>query len=154
MSKRWDKGEIDIKFKKYRDSFLLYLIFVIFIITEIFDDFLDYTLKGPSMIHSILQLSLFIILFIIVSKLFSIFYKQKISRLIPEELMDILKIIKEAEIKGVLINQTGLRARLKITKPTLKKKLDNLTGLRYISFEVRGNHKYLILTQLGNSIIK
>ena len=98
----------------------MYLIFVIFIITEIFDEFLDYILEGPSVIHSVLQLSLFIILFIVVSKLFSIFYKQKINRLIPGELMEILKIIKKSEIKGVLINQTDLRYGLNITKPTLK----------------------------------
>ncbi len=133
---------------------MLYLVFVIFIITEIFDEFLDYTLKGPSILHSLLQLSLFIILFIVVSKLFSIFYKQKMNRLIPEELMGILKIIKDAEIKGVLINQTYLRAKLKITKPTLKKRLNHLMALHYIDFEVRGNHKYIILTELGESIIR
>ena len=130
------------------------MIFAIFIITEIFDEFLDYTLKGPSILHSVLQLSLFIILFIIVSNLFSIFYKRKINRLIPEELMEILKIIKESEIKGVLINQTDLRSRLKITKPTLKKRLGNLIALHYIGFEVSGNHKYLILTELGDSAIR
>ena len=133
---------------------MLYLIFVIFIITEVFDEFLDYALKGPSILHSILQLSLFIILFIIVSKLFSNFYKQKINRLIPEELMEILRIIKEAEMKGVLINQTELMSRLNITKPTLKKRSGNLIDLHYINFEVRGNHKYLILTELGDSIIR
>ena len=101
----------------------MYLIFVIFIITEIFDEFLDYTLNGPSILHSVLQLSMFILLFVIVSNLFSVVYKQKINRLIPEELMGLLKIIKESEIKGVLINQTDLRTRLKITKPTLKKRL-------------------------------
>ncbi|MCK5699116.1 MAG: winged helix-turn-helix transcriptional regulator [Candidatus Aenigmarchaeota archaeon] len=130
------------------------MIFVIFIITEIFDEFLDYTLRGPSIIHSVLQLSLFIILFFVVSKLFSNFYKQKINRLIPGELMQILRIIKEAEVKGVLINQTELMSRLKITKPTLKKRLGNLMDLHYVSFEVRGNHKYLILTELGDSIVK
>ncbi len=145
---------MEIIFKEGYERGLLYLVFVIFIITEIFDEFLDYTLRGPSIIHSVLQLSLFIILFIVVSKLFSIFYKQKINRLIPEELMEILKIIKESESKGVLINQTDLRARLKITKPTLKKRLGNLVDLHYISFEVRGNHKYLILTELGYSIVK
>lgn len=145
---------MEIIFKDGYERGLLSLIFVIFIITEVFDEFLDYTLKGPSFLHSVLQLSLFIILFIVVSKLFSILYKRKINRLIPEELMDILKIIKEAEMKGVLINQTDLRARLKITKPTLKKRLGNLIDLHYISFEVRGNHKYLILTELGDSIIK
>ena len=57
-------------------------------------------------------------------------------------------------MKGVLINQTDLMTRLKITKPTLKKRLGNLIDLHYISFEVRGNHKYLILTELGDSIIR
>ena len=130
------------------------MIFVIFIITEIFDEFLDYLLKGPSILHSILQLSLFIILFIIVSKIFSMFYKQKIDRLMPEESMEILKIVKEAELKGVLINQRNLMAKLKITKPTLKKRLDDLIDLHYINFEARGNHKYLILTRSGNSILR
>ncbi len=143
-----------IKFKNYSDRGLLYLVFVIFIITEIFDEFLDYMLKGSSVLHSMLQLSLFIILFIIISNLFSRFYRQKINRLIPEELMDILKVIKEAEIKGVLINQTNLMARLKITKPTVKKRLNHLIALHYIDFEIRGNHKYIILTALGDSIIK
>ena len=148
------KKVFHIKFKEYNDRGLLYLIFIIFIITEIFDDFLDYKLSGPSILHSILQLSLFIILFFIVSKLFSTFYKQKMSRLIPEELMDILRIIKEAETKGVLINQRSMRNKLNITKPTIKKRVNNLMELQYIFFEEKGNHKYIRITPLGNSIIK
>ena len=139
---------------KYSNRGLLYLVFVIFIITEVLDDFLDYTLKSPSILHSALQLSLFIILFFIVSNLFSKFYKQKISRLIPEELMNILKTIKEAETKGILIDQKDMRTKLNITKPTMKKRANNLVELQYISFEEKGNHKYIKLTQLGNSIIK
>ena len=54
-----NKKVLHIKLKKYTNHGLLYLVFVIFIITEIFDDFLDYTLKGPSMLHSILQIFLF-----------------------------------------------------------------------------------------------
>jgi len=76
------------------------------------------------------------------------------SRLIPEELMTILKIIKEAETKGILINQKDMRIKLNITKPTMKKRVNNLMELQYIFFEKKGNHKYIRLTQLGNSIIK
>ncbi len=142
-----------IRFKKHNEGSLLYMIFIIFIITELIDDFLDHILGMPSIFHSILQLLLFIILFYIVSKIFYIFYKRRINRLIPEELMNILKIIKEAEIKGILINQRNLRTRLNITKPTLKKKLDNLLDLQYIFFEEKGNNKYLKLTPLGDSIL-
>lgn len=145
---------LHIKFKKYNENVLLYLIFIIFIITEIVDDFLDHILKGPSMLHSIVQLLLFIILFYIASKLFYIFYKRRINKLIPGELMAILKIIKEAEIKGILINQKNIRTRLNITKPTLKKRVNSLIELQYIFFEEKGNHKYFRLTSLGNSIIK
>lgn len=68
--------------------------------------------------------------------------------------MAILKIIKEAEIKGILINQKNIRTRLNITKPTLKKRVNSLIELQYIFFEEKGNHKYFRLTSLGNSIIK
>ena len=129
------------------------MIFIIFIITELVDDFLDYMLGGSSIFHSILQLLLFIILFYIVSKLFYIFYKRRINKLIPKELMNILKIIKEAEVKGVLINQNNIRTRLNITKPTMKKRLDNLMDLQYIFFEEEGNNKYLKFTPLGDSIL-
>jgi len=144
---------IHIQFKKYNESSLLYVIFIIFIITELIDDFLDHILGMSSIFHSILQLLLFIMLFYIVSRLFYIFYKRRINRLIPEELMGILKIIKETEIKGILINQRNLRTRLSITKPTMKKRLDDLIDLQYIFFEEKGNHKYFKLTPLGDSII-
>ncbi len=144
---------LHIKFKKFNEKSLLYLIFITFIITELVDDFLDHIL-GSSIFHSIIQLFLFIILFYTASKLFHSFYKQKINKLIPEELMNILKIIKESEIKGVLINQKNLRKRLNITKPTMKKRLNNLMDLQYVFFEEEGNHKYLKLTHLGDSIIK
>jgi len=144
---------IHIQFKKYNESSLLYVIFIIFIITELIDDFLDHILGMSPIFHSILQLLLFIMLFYIVSRLFYIFYKRRINRLIPEELMGILKIIKETEIKGILINQRNLMTRLNITKPTMKKRLDDLIDLQYIFFEEKGNHKYFKLTPLGDSII-
>jgi len=75
------------------------------------------------------------------------------SSLIPNNLKLILEVIKDSEIKGVLINQTGLISKLKITKPTLKKRLESLLVLNYISIELKGNHKYIILTDKGNSIL-
>ncbi len=137
----------------YSKKSLLVILLLLFILTEIIDDVLDHLL-GNSIVHSFVQLFLFILLFFVVFKLFSLFYKQKISSLIPRNLKIILEIVKDFEIKGVLINQTDLMTKLKITKPTMKKRLENLLALDYISIKVKGNHKYVILTDKGNSILK
>jgi predicted transcriptional regulator len=136
-----------------KDWWLYLIILITFIVTEIFDDFLDHLL-GLSRLHSIIQLFVFLLLFFIVSTMFQRYYNKKINRLIPEDLMNILAVIKEYEVKGVLINQSKIRSKLNITKPTLKKRLDSLIELNYIFFEKDGNDKYLKLTSLGNSIIK
>lgn len=136
-----------------KDCWLYLIIFITFIVTEIFDDFLDHLL-GSSRLHSIIQLVIFLLLFFIVSAMFHRYYNNKINRMIPENLMSILVIIKEYEVKGILINQSKIRGSLNITKPTMKKRLDSLIELKYVFFEKEGNDKYIKLTQLGNSIIK
>ena len=73
--------------------------------------------------------------------------------MLPEELIDILRIIKNFENKGVLINQKKIATELNITKPTFKKRVDLLIELNYISFEEKGNNKYVKITSLGNSFI-
>lgn len=138
---------------KNQEYSLIYILLIIFFITEIIDDTLDHLL-GSSKIHSIIQLFLFIIIFYFTAKLFLGYYKRRINKLIPEELMSILKIIKEAEVKGVVVNQRESRTKLNITKPTLKKRIDNLISLNYVSFEKKGNNKYLKITPIGNSLLK
>ncbi len=138
---------------KYSKNTLLFSLLGLFILTEIIDDVLDHLL-GNSIVHSFVQLFLFILLLFVVFKLFSLFFKQKINSLIPNNLKRILEIIKDSEIKGVLINQTDLMLKLKITKPTMKKRLENLLVLDYVSIRVKGNHKYVVLTNKGNSILK
>ena len=75
------------------------------------------------------------------------------KKLIPEELMEILKIIKDAKHKGTLINRGKIGTKLNITKPTLKKRVDILLELHYITSKEKGNNRYLLLTDLGNSIM-
>ncbi len=75
------------------------------------------------------------------------------KKLIPNELMNILKIIDNSSKKGILINQRKMRELLNITKPTLKKRVDILLEFKYIIFEEQGNYRYLMLTELGKSII-
>jgi len=130
----------------------VYILLVIFVFTEIIDFSLDYWL-GNSLIHSILQLILFISLFIIISKLFLRYSNKRMKKLIPNELMNILKIIDNSSKKGILINQRKMRELLNITKPTLKKRVDILLEFKYIIFEEQGNYRYLMLTELGKSII-
>lgn len=137
--------------KSNNEKVVFYLLFVIFILTEIIDVFLDYKL-GDSLLHSLLQLFLFLSLFTFTYKIFLGYSKKKMNRLIPEELMNILKIIKNSEQKGILVNQRKMREMLKITKPTLKKRVDILIELQYLFFEERGNHKYFRITPLGHSL--
>jgi hypothetical protein len=138
----------ELRFEK--STFLILL--GIFIFTELIDFLLDSWL-GSSLLHSILQLFLFVFLFILISKIFIHYSKDKIKRLIPEELMNILRRIRESEDKGVMINQRKMRELLGITKPTLKKRIGALLEFDYIFFEEKGNHRYFRLTNLGNSII-
>ncbi|MCK5630436.1 MAG: hypothetical protein KAI26_07495 [Nanoarchaeota archaeon] len=132
---------------------ILFILFIIFVITELLDHFLDQIL-GISIIHSILQLFLFLILFLVVARIYLGYYRKGIKKLIPEELRRILEIIKESEVKGVIINLKSIRKVLEITKPTLKKRIDQLVYLNYISFEKKGNNKYIKITTLGNSFLK
>jgi hypothetical protein len=130
---------------------VIYILLIIFILTEVIDLLLDQSL-GNSVLHSVIQLILFLSLFVITYRLFVKYSSKKIKKLIPEELMKILEIIKNEKTKGILINQKRMRDTLDITKPTLKKRIDALIALQYISFEEKGNHRYFILTYLGDSI--
>ena len=136
---------------KNPEKFIIYILLVMFIITEIVDLVLDQAL-GNSILHSGLQLILFLFLFIFTYRLFIKYTNKKIRKLIPEDLMKMLKIIKNEKTKGILINQRKMMEMLEITKPTLKKRIDALIELQYISFEEKGNHRYFILTDLGDSI--
>ena len=131
---------------------IIYILLIIFIITEIIDFLLDHFL-GNSVLHSVLQLFLFLVLFIIIYEIFIRYSNKKIKKLIPEDLIEILKIIYNSKKKGALINQRKMREVLNITKPTLKKRVDALLELQYIFFEERGNHRYFRITPLGNSFI-
>lgn len=137
---------------KLKEKTIIYIILIVFILTELIDLLLDHIL-GNSIAHSILQLILFIILFLITYRLFQKYYSKKIKKILPEELIQILKIIKNEKIKGVMINQRKMRGILKITKPTLKKRVDALLELQYISFEKEGNNRYFILTEKGEALI-
>lgn len=141
-----------IKFKKLDDS-ILFALLGVFLVTEIIDDIFDYLL-GSSIIHSIIQLFFFIFLFLIVTKIFFKYHKKKINVLIPNELMNILIVINNEKEKGVLVNQVELMKLLDITKPTIKKRLDQLIAFDYVYFEENGNNKYIKLTPLGLLIIK
>jgi len=143
--------EKKIKNKKSEKT-VFYILLIIFILTEIIDLLLDQSL-GNSILHSVIQLILFLFLFVLTYKLFIKYSDKRIKKLISEELMAILKIIKKEERKGVLINQRKMREILRITKPTLKKRIDVLLELQYISFEEKGNNRYFILTTLGDSIL-
>lgn len=138
----------------FGNSDFVYVIFAIFIITEIVDDSLDHLLGSNSILHSIIQLVLFIVLFFTTFRLFSRHYGAKMKKLIPDEVMSILKIVKDAELRGVLVNQKTIANKLNVTKPTLKKRIDVLVGLQYLHFEKEGNQKFLKLTQLGETAIK
>ncbi|MCK5107345.1 MAG: hypothetical protein KAQ83_01340 [Nanoarchaeota archaeon] len=129
------------------------ILILIFIVTEIIDDLLDHIL-GISKIHSIIQLVLFLVLFLIIARISLGYYRKKIRKLIPPELRNILEIIKKSEADRIMINLIGLMKLLKITKPTLKKRIDQLVYLNYIYFEKQGNNKYIRLTNIGNSILK
>ncbi len=137
---------------KNQKRFLL-LILIIFIISELIDDFLDHLL-GSSLFHSFFQLIFFLLLFLMVAQLFMIYHKRKINKLLPQELMEILKIIKGYEQKMVMINKKKLMQKLNITKPTLQKRLKSLSELRYIDNYKKGNNDYIRLTPQGNSILE
>lgn len=137
-------------FGENQEKQLFFILLIVFIFTELIDDLFDYLL-GNSIVHSLIQLVIFLTLFFFVAKMFLGYYKKMVNKLIPEELMAILRIIKDAENKGVLVNQRKVMSILNITKPTLKKRVDGLIALKYIFFEKKGNNIYIKLTKLGNS---
>lgn len=136
-----------------KEKLILLLLLFIFILTELVDDFFD-SLLGSSIKHSIIQICLFSFLFVIVVNLFQKYSKNKISKLIPPELMNFLFELSSAEDRGLLYNQAKLQRKLNITKPTMKKRIDSLIELKYIRFQEKGNNKYLSLTEKGKLILK
>jgi predicted transcriptional regulator len=137
---------------KNQKRFLL-LILAVFIISELIDDFLDHLL-GSSLFHSFFQMIFFLLLFLMVAQLFMIYHKRKIDRLLPQELMEILRLIKEHEEKMVMINKKRLMQKLNITKPTLQKRLNSLRDLKYVNYYKKGNNNYIRLTPLGDSLLE
>lgn len=137
---------------KENNNNLLFVTIITFILVEFIDEYLDYKL-GTSIVHSIIQIILYILLFIIIYYIFNKYYEQKIKILLPEELIEILNLIKNAEIKNTVLNQKKILSILKITKPTMKKRIDTLIKLNYVYYEQNGNHKYLKLTTNAKSII-
>ena len=134
------------------EKLLFIILLIVFIITEIIDHLLDHFL-GNSILHSILQLFLFASLFLVTYKMFITYLNKKVEKLIPEELMNILKIISDSNQKGIIINQRKMGELLNITKPTIKKRINTLLSLEYIFFEKKGNNRYFRITNLGKSFI-
>ncbi len=137
---------------KLKEKKLIWVLLIVFILTEILDILLDQIFDNP-VICFLLQLILFIALFFIIYRFIEKYSRKKIDKPLPEELIEILKIIKSEKNKGTMINQRKMRNILKITKPTLMKRVNALLELQYISFEKRGNSKYFVLTDKGESLI-
>ncbi len=123
-----------------------------FIVTEIIDDLLDHIL-GNSILHSFLQFLLFVMLFLAVTTIFVVFYRRRMQELIPPKLMKVLKVIKTEQEKGIMVNQVRLMKLLDVTKPTIRKRLEQLEELEYIFFEKEGNNKYIKLTKIGDRLV-
>jgi len=140
-------------FNNKNNRYILLQLALIFILIEILDTYLDYIL-GITFVHTTIQIVLYLILFLISFYLFDRHYKKKIKVLLTPELMKILLVINSSTCKQIMPNNKYLLLALKITKPTLKKRLDALTNLEYIYYEKKGNNKYLKLTAKGKLLIK
>lgn len=137
--------------EKDRKTFIA--LFIAFLFTEIIDDLLDHVFN-ISWLHSLIQFLIFVLLFFTVLKLFILYKKQIKNSLIPDYLMDIIEIIDSEKNRGMLVNQTKLIKLLNVTKPTIKKRLEQLNRLGYIYFEVRGKNKYIKLSQLAEKLVQ
>jgi len=137
---------------KENQVFLIQLFFI-FVLIEILDSYLDYKF-GITFFHTFIQIFLYLFLFSITFYLFNKYYKSKFKVLLIPELMDILNLIEVSENNNLLLNNTNLLRKLKITKPTFKKRIDALINLNYISYEKNGTSKYLRLTNKGKTFLK
>ncbi len=126
---------------------------IIFILVELLDFYLDSVL-GLNLFHTIIQIILYLILFIVSIFLFNMYYKKKVEKLLLPELMQILKLLQQSDNNKIMINNKHLLTTLKITKPTLKKRVEVLTNLGYLTYDKIGNRKYLKLTLKGKSYLK
>ncbi len=135
-----------------KERSLLYRILFILIITEIIDTLLDNFL-GNNIEHLFIQLLLFISLYVIMVWLVKRHDESIKNVLLPEELVDVLKTIELAERKGILLNQSAIRKKVGVTKPTLKKRLDSLMCNGYIFSEKRGKNIYFKLAEKGTNAI-
>ena len=68
---------------------------------------------------------------------------------LPEDLLEILRFIYEHNALGSKPNYTATGKELRISKPTVSKKIKLLVNTGYITENVRGRRKVLELTQKG-----
>ena len=135
------------------DWMLLAVTFLLFTVIEIMDTILD-AILGTSLLHSVLQAALFLILFLAVMKIFFVYRRRRTEMLIPDELMDILHVIAKEQEKGVLVNQAKLMRSLDVTKPTIRKRVEQLRSLGHIIWAEEGNRKIIRLTPAGHAILR
>ena len=128
------------------------VLFGVFVITEIVDLLLD-SFLGVIVLHSLVQFGLYLFLFGFVVFYFDRFYRNRFDELLSEDLIEILKVVLNAEKRNIMLNQKKIMAILKVTKPTLKKRVEVLIGMGFLVVEERGNFKFLKLTARGKRVV-
>ena len=128
------------------------VLFGVFVITEIVDLLLD-SFLGVNVLHSLVQFGLYLFLFGFVVFYFDRFYRNRFDELLSEDLIEILKVVLNAEKRNIMLNQKKIMAILKVTKPTLKKRVEVLIGMGFLVVEERGNFKFLKLTARGKRVV-
>jgi PAS domain S-box-containing protein len=71
-----------------------------------------------------------------------------------EDLLEVLKIVYERNILGSKPSYKDIEKGLKISKPTVRKRIEGLQHLGYIVVDKKGRRKVLSLTQRGRDLFK
>jgi DNA-binding MarR family transcriptional regulator len=75
-------------------------------------------------------------------------YKTKL----PEELIDVLKVVYQHNLKGVNPSYTKVGQEIGVSKPTARRRIRTLVGYGYLEESKRGRTKTVELTEKGRAL--
>jgi PAS domain S-box-containing protein len=78
--------------------------------------------------------------------------KPQIKKMIPEDLFEILRFVNEYNLTGVKPTYTKIGDELGISKPTVRKRIRQLTNAGYVVDATKGRSKIVEMTEKGRSL--
>ena len=76
---------------------------------------------------------------------------QKALGKVPEKLLEILRFVNKENLAGTTPSYTDVETELSISKPTVRKRINELASMGCIKVIQKGRTKYLDITEKGKT---